>query len=299
MRSWFLFLTALTGCVAAPAATPTFTTPVCACEPAFTNPGRAEQPVLAVGTAWSYEGTLLYQGEVAFTVIVAEAGSEGYLFAGATRDDIAFSATWGSKWFGAKQGDLNTPERQWFTWPLEDEKTWEYRDGLTVRARATENGFDIQGADDAHAVRYHYSTAIQTITSYEIKLRGEVEEEVQLVKTGHASTATWYETPAPVYVDDATTPTTFDVPTGIDNVIVSAGGANGGFAAVAPPGAPAWTAHFPDAGGAEGSWQLVVLPGTQGKWAASVTGGGLPLTTWSVAMISPVKWRELSLAPTS
>lgn len=299
MRFWFLFLATLTGCVAAPAATPTFVTPVCGCEPTVFPTDTTEPPILELGSAWSYEGTLLYQGKVAFTVIVADVGPDDYLFAGSSRDDVAFSATWGSGWYGTRSPTLNTDERMWFSWPLEDGKSWEFWKGLTVRATATDSGFAIQGANDRYAVRYDYAPALGAITNYERKVGEHVEEQLRLVATSRETTATWYDPPEPIYVDDATAPATFDLPAGFDNVILSAGGENGGFAAVAPPGSPAWTAHFPGPGGSQGSWTLATLPATPGTWGASVTGAGLPLTTWSVLMISPVKWRELSLAPTS
>lgn len=268
-------------------------------------------PALEVGRAWTYAARQTYNPDPELTVVVAEAGPEGYLFAGAAEDDLVYHALWGSEWHGRHARDLNVAD--WsvasFRFPLHDGAEWTMMEGLGVRAHATTlatpvgqvPGFVVEGRNERFHVRYEYADAVGYYVSYLFEADGRVHEDLRLTRmeTGRGGW-TWFERGEIAVVANPHEPAAFDVPEGYDQVIVSAGGLDRSRALVAPPagGAPPWQTEFDE--GAE-AWRHAMLPATPGRWVASVQGRPFlddapaappvsPPLGWAYLHAAPVKW---------
>jgi hypothetical protein len=255
----------------------------------------AERPQLPIGRSWTYRLSLVYDTAKEVTVVVARQDADGYLFAGASQQDVVGDAMWGRFWHGPHTLDLADKEEGGhpFDFPLHDGKSWAYSRTMNVTAHAaqvstpghSERGFAIEGqASDASGntrhIRYEYAPSVGYVTSFTFDVNGNRGMELALTKTGMATGYTWYTAgpaagacndplppvPPPSVPPPPSAPATLSVPAGFDAVIVSAGSAGGGRVVIAPPAASAsqpWT--FENAG--EERWDSAILPGTEGTWA--------------------------------
>lgn len=268
-------------------------------------------PTLPVGRAWTYQARQTYSPDPEFTVVVAEAGPDGYLFAGGAEDDLVYHALWGSEWHGRHTLDLGIPgwDMVPIRFPLVDGLEWDLTERLRVKARAaqvqtplgTMPGFVVEGQDERVTVRYEYADAVGYYVSLLVEIDGRVHEELKLTRMEEGrSDWVWFERGDLAVVPNPHEPAAFEVPEGFDNVLVSAGGTRGARATVAPPpGGPApWQTEFTDEAQA---WHHAVLPPTPGRWTATVQGRPFldavpveppaqPPVGWAYAHAAPVKW---------
>lgn len=316
-----ILLVALAGCVGSPSA-PVAPAPDAGSEERAAPPESGREfnasgtpaPELAVGTAWTYEGTQFYNEDPSFTVVVAQARADGYLFAGAARDDVHYAALWGSRWYGehdlslAREGDART-----LAFPLADGASWDYVEDLRLTARLADvatplgpdAGFRIEGANERVAVRIEYSPRVGAITLFETtRADGSVRDSVRMTRVAADQPWVWYESGELVVVGNPHEPAAFDVPAGFDDLLISAGGLSGSRASVQSEAGASWSTEFTEP--AE-TWRHASFPATPGRWIGAVAGRpfvddapALPAewpVGWAYMHIAPVRW--LGGAPAS
>lgn len=261
-------------------------------------------PSLPVGRTWTYRATQLYSPDPEVKIVVARADEKGYLFAGAAEDDLVHHALWGSEWHGEHGRDLMPPDAWYksFSWPLSDGKTWEFAEGITVKATAAEivtpngrrPGFVIEGGNDRATVRYEYAPDVGYYVRYKQTWGDRVTEELELVRVEDNVTAwLWYELGPLAAATGPEKPGVLDVAAGWDAVLVSVGGVAGGRATIVPPSGSVWQTEFT---ATEETWQHAILPSAEGKWAATIQGrpwidGAPPLPGgWAWMHYAPVRW---------
>jgi hypothetical protein len=244
-------------------------------------PASVPAPDLEAGWSWTYATAGVYNTGDAFTIVVAEAGPDGYLFAGAGPEDVVEDVVWGRTWFGPMDRDLvldpqrasgTFPEAHivLFDFPLEDGKTWD-SGAATVTARATDvpgpNGLTLPGFKmtlGSDGPTWTYAPSIGYLTSYRSNVLDIVIDEV-----GTSDSWTWYE-PGPRVSAWMLHADTMDVPAESDAVIASAGGQGAAAATVTPaPGGVPWTFQTSDTYG----YEYVILPANEGAWSASAVAG--------------------------
>lgn len=316
MRALLVLPLLLAGCLGAPDAPPVgCDSPVADCpvrefrecpECLPTSPPAGSAPDLPVGRSFTYADEYLYDSEDEITIVVAEKDADGYLFAGASEDDVVSAAVWGRPWFGRVSRDLNAEGARLFSFPLEDGKKWDLREGFTLTARAAEvrspagaePGFVIEGASDGLTHRMEYAPSVGYFTSYTREVDGApfLRLTLRTVDTAKAWVS-WVEGPG-ANVEGSTPPAgapaaTLDVPAGFDAVLASAGGRGGGRATVAPPGAglaDAWSEEF----AGEEEWRTRVFAAEPGAWSLAA---GAPPGEFGFARVVAVKWVRGAVAP--
>lgn len=319
MRATWALALLLAGCVDAPQAPeappaadddPCAGVVDCPCGPTGEVCGaRVDAPDLVPGTAWTYRARSFYDGDADVTIVVASAGPDGYLFAGATPEDVGPSAVWYRDWHGPHGRDLNAVQDatfRVFDWPLHDGKTWELLEGMPVTARAAdvptpsgpEPGFVIEGTrdDERGARRFvaQYAPSLGTLTEYLWEVDGAPFYHLELARVGTTASYVWFERGPRVDAEGYGDPSpdalqVLEVPAGASAVLVSAGG-DGGRVAVTPPGAAPWTWEAPSGGE---SWNpIVAFPATEGRWAVAAAGAA---PSWAYAAVQVVTWVEGSI----
>lgn len=263
----------------------------------------AERPTHAVGRAWTYEGDEQYNEDAAFTVVVARADRDGYLFAGAAEDDVVYAALWGSPWIGERDLDGDPEGVNHLDFPIEDGKSWALNERMTVTARArdvrtpmgTERGFVIEGTSERSRVSYDYSPSLGAITRYEGgPLEGDPWDVVRLTGVAENSEWVWYERGELVVVANPHEPQAFELDEGFDAVLASAGGSGGGRALVVPPGgAQPWSVEFGD----DEDWRHATFDAVAGQWSAEVLGEPYVEDAPELPADAPIGWAYMHLAP--
>lgn len=307
-----MLLTALllTGCLSrggeengGPVATPTSGEKRLGPEPAAAR-SETPAPQLAVGRAWTYEGSEFYNEDKRFTVVVASASGDGYLFAGGAEDDLVYEALWWSRWYNWHDRDLNRVDwdRPLLKFPLYDGATWSFAEGLTLTARAgkvetplgEDAGYVIEGASERATVHVEYSPRAQNVVRYHVTLAdGSVTQDLRMTSVEDARSWVWYELGPLAAAKNTHEPGVLDVAEGFDHVLVSAGGTTGGRARVDGPGGATWSADFT---GAE-TWKHAMLPAAPGKWLGSVAGRPLLDDAPELPASAPIGWAYMHVAP--
>lgn len=263
-------------------------------------------PLHPVGRAWTYRGVQEYDPEPEVTVVVAQANEDGYLFAGAAPKDLVYEALWADPLYGPHDRALVRTdfERKWLSFPLYDGKTWAYTDTMSLTARrasletfnGTEEGFVIEGSNGAITRRWEYAPALGVIVRHvTTRADGTVIDDYALTSVREGSPWVWYEV-AEIGQAVAEEPALLEVPEGYDNVILSAGGAEGGHVQVRGPTGETWSTTFD---GAE-EWRHGMLPATPGRWSAAIVGEPYieiapPIDTplgWAMVRFAAVRWIE-------
>lgn len=265
--------------------------------------GAAPAPELAVGRAWTYEGFEFYNEDATFTVVVAQADAQGYLFAAGAEDDLVYPALWGSRWFGERPRDLSDGDVRMLRFPLSDGASWEYFEGFTLTARAAQvdtplgpdAGFVVEGADERRSIHIEYSPRAQNVVRYTAtRADGSVRDDLRMARIADAQPWIWFELGPLTVVPNPHEPAVFDVAEGFDHVLVSAGGASGGRARVASPAGPAWDAEFAGEGEV---WRHAMLDATPGRWAAAIAGRPFVEGAPELPVDAPVGWAYMHVAP--
>lgn len=272
--------------------------------------GGVVAPDLPLGRAWTYAVASFY--EPAFTemtVVVASKDDAGYLFAGATPDDLGPEAVWGRGWHGERDRGLVGNGWRWIDFPLVDGKTWDLVEGFPLVARAadvrtptgTEEGFVIDGAkeDERGSRTFHaeYAPSLGAATVTVFETSSGYYERLEMTGVSETSTYAWFElgprAECEGYADDPPVTlaeaTPLELPEGHDALLVSAGGV-GGRGAVASPAGERWTGE----GGAAESWTTATLPATPGNWALACAGAP---DGWYFLAAQAVTWTEGTIAP--
>lgn len=288
-------------CAEADAAIPCIGCPDCT----GANASRTPAPDLPLGRTWTYAVESFY--EPAFTemrVVVAEKDDAGYLFAGASPDDLAPAVVWHRGWHGTRDLGLAGGGFRALDFPLFDGKSWEVLDGLAVVALAadvvgpdgTEEGFVIEGTreDDGGTTtfRAEYAPSAGALARLVFETAGGYFERLEMTGMSESATYAWFERGARAecqgYVDTPPTSlaaaTPLEVGEGHDVVLVSAGGV-GGRGAVVPPTGTTWTGE----GGATETWTTATLPATGGRWTLTCAGGP---DQWYFVAAQAVTWVE-------
>lgn len=300
-RLLLLFALLLAGCTRPPEAPETTATPTPSAGPINASAALPSHPV---GRAWTFEGTELYNEDAAFTVVVASADADGYLFAGGAEDDLVHEALWGSPWFGSREPDLD--RKGWYMTPLDfpihDGKTWAFDEQVRVTARAgdvetptgREPGFTMSGDDGSgRTVSYDYAPSLGQIVRWMHDYGNGRGESVRMTAVAEGRPWVWYELGTLVVVPNPHEPQPFDVPAGYDAVIASAGGVRGSRAVLAPPQGQPWTTEFT---GPDEDWHHALLPAAEGRWGAAVAGRP-DVDAPAVRDASPVGWAYMHVAP--
>lgn len=263
-------------------------------------------PALVPGRAWTYEGYELYNGDSAFTVVVASVSGDGYLFAGGAEDDLVYDALWASPWFGPRDRSLNSAryERDILQFPLREGASWAYSEDLTLTARAAtvdtpigkDEGFVIEGASERAFIRAEYSPRAQNLVRLHTTIGGRVFEDIRMTAVADDRPWIWYELGPLGVASNPHEPATVEVPSGFDQVIASAGGTTGGRARIAGPAGPAWEVEF----SGDETWRHAMLDAAPGRWVGAVAGHpfvqGVPQELpdapvgWAYMHLAPVKW---------
>lgn len=310
MRGWAILLPMLLlpGCLGdAPTATPT--ADVASDVRPVLQPGNASvdvPPVHPVGRAWTFRGIQEYNPDTEIVVVVAEARADGYLMAGATEDDVHYDALWGNPLMGETTRAMQREGfRAWLDFPLVDGKSWTWGETMNVTARrapvatpaGSEDGFVISGENEQLRVRWEYAPTLgQLVSLSTVRADGRVLDDLKLVKIEEGRAWTWYERGEIAAAWNPHEPTVFEVPSGYDAVLVSAGGRDGARTVVQSPAGEAWSADFPD----DEVWKHATMPAAAGRWSASVVARPFlddapPVDVdypigWSHTQIAPVKW---------
>lgn len=268
--------------------------------------GGVAAPELAVGRAWTYEGYELYNGDASFTVVVAQAEAEGYLFAGGAEDDLVYDALWASPWFGPRDRSLNSAryDLPLLRFPLREGDSWSYSSDITLRARAAsidtplgkDDGFVIEGASERVVIRAEYSPRAQNVVRFHTTIGGKVFQDIRMTAVADGQPWVWYQLGTLGVASNPHEPAAIDVSDGFDHVIASAGGTTGGRAHVAGPGGPAWEVEF----SGDESWTHAMLDATPGDWVGIVAGRPYvgaapdlpaePPVGWAYMHVAPVRW---------
>lgn len=264
-------------------------------------------PDLEVGTAWTYEASGRWDLTDRFTVVVAEASEEGYLFAGAEPSDLKGEVHLERAWFGHRDAELNrlpSPQHPegWpiLDFPLYDGKTWN-RGVHKVTAHAApvetpsgfEPGYRMSLGDDSFNVTWTYAPSVGFLTSYTYTWEGAPRFDIRLAEQPTLTEALWYETGPVAETDDEgeVHAATLDVPDGFDHVMAYAGGTDGAAGTVlpAPGGQAPWLFSVDRTGEA---FFAELFEATPGPWTltASHRDGGFAFV-WAVA----VDWQKIPL----
>ncbi|MEA3199567.1 MAG: hypothetical protein QOE90_995 [Thermoplasmata archaeon] len=254
-------------------------------------------PDLPVGRSWTYHAKTRYDSRTEITIVVASKNATGYLFAGATADDVLEPLAWGRFTHGPQSLGLNPTEDavRLFDFPLEEGKTWTFTGNLTVTARATRAGWTMSGATDHASVTYAYAPSVGYLTSMDWRVRNATFVELGLARVGIASKWVWAERGPDVEVGPGTLPVappvapptgaqTFDVPAKYDGLVVSAGGTRGSLV-VGGPGGASWSPTFTN--GTE-AWDTRGFAAPSGTWSFGLAAGGT--NDWVYARAVAVKW---------
>lgn len=237
-------------------------------------------------------------------MVVARADATGYLFAGGAPDDLVYDALWQSPWFGERKQDMDRKdwENNVLEFPLHDGKTWTYYGNQTVTATAARvdtpggetEGFRIEG----ERVSYDYSIPLGQIVRWErMYANGQLGESLRLVSVAEGVEPLWYDAGTLVSVFTPQDTSAFEVGSGYDAVIASAGGIKGARALLSAPSGKIWNADFSST---EESWTHGEMAAEPGPWTASVLGrpyiDGAPPTPveppigWGAMRARPITW---------
>lgn len=310
MRVWGVLLAllltpALAGCLAGSSDAP-------ASQPATDEDVGVEQappllenlelsaPDLDPGHAWTYTASGRWAAQDAFTVVVAENTTDGYLFAAAKPAQLAAEIAWGRPWFGELDPELAETHTaqdgggdQLFDFPLTDGKTWTQAD-RTMEARAAnvstplgmEPGFVITAEGPDTSGSWSYAPSVGYLTWYRFNSGGEEVLNVSLQRLGSQTDWAWFEQHARLHVEEGAGPQadTFEVSEEADAVVGYAGGDPGATVSLTPPppGSP-WTYRF------EGdSYENidVLLPAQPGTWMGMTHAEGNSTAYVRVAAVS-------------
>lgn len=294
-----VLLVLVAGCVErGPADGPGATAVPSIVEPTPDDGSRAESvlhaPVLEPGRAWTYRADGVWMPIDGFTIVVAEASSSGYLFAGAEEEDLADTASWRRAWFGPLDASLNSEGGTLLDFPIENGESWELW-GLTVTARfadvatptGEEPGVVVEGAADGRSLSYEYAPSVGFLTSFEYQRNGIPYERIRLERVGTENEWVWLELGPMAYAGNEDPASQFVLAEGFDAVAVSGGGVNGGRVAVVPPagGGEAWTFEAAD----EEKWETFLMPAAAGAWALAASGAPAE-DSWAWIQVVPVRW---------
>jgi hypothetical protein len=269
---------------------------------------RAEAPDLPVGRAWTYKAEVPWTQDKEITIVVAQKNATGYLFAGATEEDILDPISWGELYFGPQSLNLSENEgnQPILRFPLYDGATWNLGH-LNVTAHlanvstpaGTEAGFVIEGAEGKRHVRAEYAPSVGYLTSYLfVAGDGATTWRLSLQKMGTASSWVWAtrgpimeigndawpaDPPSPLPIGSPAGARPFEVPAGYDALVVSVGGTHGR-AAIQGPGGASWMPTF------DGpmSWSNQAFPAPEGRWSFALTNA--TQDGWVFAHAVAVKW---------
>jgi hypothetical protein len=282
------------GCATAPpppTPTPFPTTPGPTAEPAV--------PALFPGEAFTYKTSGIYNTGREETLVVASRNASGYLFAGASKEDLYESAVWGREWTGPHTlgfDPVGEDARHLFDFPLAEGKSWAFSKDVTVVAHKTPAGYHIQASGGKSTVSYDYDASVGFLSRYHSSAERPYDA-IDLVKASRVTGYAWYVpgpaadagTGAPAPVPRGTPApdvATLDVPAGFDAMLLSPGGTSGSVTVTPPGGAQpfSWQA----AAGGE-SWAYAALPATEGKWVLAAAPGSDP-NGFSFVRAVAVKW---------
>lgn len=263
------------------------------------DPGEEEhgarRPSLSPGLAWQYNATGRAVASDEVNVVVARAGQAGYLFAGATPEDLHGEATRNRSWLGWQTEDLNPKGEgpHLFDFPLEDGKTWSTPAGTVTAERETLDtdlgSFEgyrmtVDGVDRT----WTYAPAVGYLVSYE-ETRGDatmVKLELEAVDT--RENATWYTPESAVHLQGANDGTA-DVENA-STVLLAGGGDPGATVSVTPPATGMqgpWITQVRDAP----SWAYEEREPVEGTWRVSASAP--PEADVGAALVA-VTWNELA-----
>ncbi len=283
-----------------------------------------DAPALPVGRSWTYASTLLYDPVEQLTIVVAQNTSEGYLFAGGTKEDVVGDAMWGRFWNGPQDRGLRDSEEGQgfllFDFPLEDGKSWAYSSRTNVTAHeatvqtptGSERGFRIEGEStdedqNQRLIRYEYAPSIGYLASFHFEFNGEAVDTLSLRSMTSASSYVWYsrgpstghcsagnpDIPPAIPPPAPSPPAKLEVPAGFDAVLASAGATGGGRVIVTQPAtaaAPPW--QYENAGAEK--WGATILPAPEGTWTLTgISAAGS--NAWACGAIGAVKWIEAAV----
>lgn len=265
--------------------------------------GSVGPPSLVVGTAWTYEGTEFYNEDTTFTVVVAEARADGYLFAAGAEDDLVYEALWRSRWYGPRDASLARDDGSpILRFPLSEGASWDLFEGLTLTARradvatptGTDAGFVIEGSNERVAFHVEYSPRLGAITLYEVtRADGSTRDSLRMTRVAANAPWVWYELGELIVVPNAHEPAAFELAEGFDNLLASAGGHSGSRARVEGPNGASFDASFE---GGE-TWRNAMLPAAPGRWVGAVAGRPFVDGAPELPAEPPVGWAYMHLAP--
>lgn len=250
---------------------------------------------LPVGLALTYEAAGAWDrlGEV--TVVVASNGSQGQLFAGRSRSDLAEEMAFPCRpWMGDLDADLNplgsdgTPYWKLFDWPLKDGKSWTFDDDPAVEVTAERasipgpggprEGIRIQGGSENLDLTYTYDPDVGYLTTFQEDWRGTRVLDLRLVEVARSEEWIWGEVGEeastcgdPTGTSPPPPASTLDVPSEADAVFATAGSIGDGTTSVTPPptnGSEPWThEHVP-----EEQWVYEAFDALEGAWSLEAVG---------------------------
>jgi hypothetical protein len=284
-------------------------------QPPETSQG-VQAPELAEGTAFTFDAAGAFNRLGSVTVVVASNTSEGYLFTGATPEDLVEEVVFSRAWLGELDASLNRlgddgePVWRFFDWPLEDGATWTVVEDPDVEVTAERTdvptpsgpaaGFRIHGEGGDSALEYTYAPEVGYLTSLTWTILDTTLFDLTLTGVGTSETALWYEAgPRASTCGDPTsstpvtpTATTLEVPGDADAVVAASGSVGEGETVAQPPPSANGSQPHVVQHGPEEQWFYDELPGRSGTWELTARGQPGPVApgTYVCATLQAVTW---------
>lgn len=260
-----------------------------------------DPPVLFEGDSCSYvaEGRWVTVDEL--TIVVARSDSSGTLFAAANAEELDDEVAWDLPILGetderlrAISEDGESHPARVLDFPLEPDKSWDYRDVELVASPANisvlgseEAGYRIEGENEGRRVLVEYAPRYGCITFYE-EFSKDLDQaiwSITLTRSGRSEDWVWYERGDEVIAQALIDPSgelpvhppeSLEVGEADDRVLVWALGSPGGRGVVSPPpaGGTPWvfeTQGVPEVqkgsfDAVEGTWSVSGTPGDPEGW---------------------------------
>lgn len=262
---------------------------------------EATLPTLAPGTTFTYRYDGPWALQDRFTVVVTTT-SDGYLFAGATEQDLYQHVLEGTRLFGHRDAALNRVDdtgarlEKTFSFPLHDGKnwtdegrSWHVQEAEVTTPGGTERGFRIHGIGPERTWVFDYAPSLGMVThGAETHTERGALWQATLASAGTATEAVWFAYTAWAWTGMHTNATTLDIGEETEAVLVEAYGDTGTRGWIrAPTRAPAVYE------GSEGTIHVATHPGETGTWTlGSATAPGSSYALWAIG----VDWRPVDLA---
>lgn len=257
-----------------------------------------QAPELLVGQSWTYRTGGYWDAMETVTIVVARADADGYLFAGASEEDLLDEVFWDRDYLGPMSQDLHPLDAEGartgaplVAFPLQNGSTWRLYNmdvvasGTMISVLGTmEQGFQIVGEDDGRRVEVEYAPSVGAVTHFAyIPGADGPAQALDLVEVGDSSPWVWLEQSAAVTASSVVEPASSAANppemlpvTDTDDAVMlwglAAPGSKG--VAVPPDGASPWTFdgdgvpnfRFTVLPAAEGLWQITGVPGDPEGW---------------------------------